>query len=191
MHTVYAIYTFSHHVFDRKTNKDSKVELLKVPCWAPCSPSTVNSQSKWSQREYRSTFFWLFEDTPTRNHHFWSQNKSQQQKVTSGVPSFCLDRTQIYMKSEHLAEAKRNLRSRGLPTIINYKDTTTFNNNNNLKALEFKSWNEICRLRLLPHISEVTLFLYSHGHLPHPATQPYSVRTLHFVELRQERNSLL
>ena len=34
------------------------------------------------------------------------------------------------MKSEHLAEAKRKGRSRGLPTIINYKDTTTFNNNN-------------------------------------------------------------
>ena len=33
--------------------------------------------------------------------------------------------------------------------------------------------------------------VYAHAHLPHPATQPYSVRTLHFVELRQEGNSLL
>ena len=36
-----------------------------------------------------------------------------------------------------------------------------------------------------------TFNLYAHAHLPHPATQPYSVRTLHFVELRHERNSLL
>ena len=81
------------------------------------------SQHIFQNRAYRLTFFWLFEDTPTRNHPFSSQNERQQQNIHSGASSFCLDRTQIYMKSEHLAEAKRKGRSRGLPTIINYKDT--------------------------------------------------------------------
>ena len=35
------------------------------------------------------------------------------------------------MKSEHLAEAKRNVRSWPLLTIINYNDTITFNDDDN------------------------------------------------------------
>ena len=128
------------------------------------------SQHIFQNRAYRLTFFWLFEDTPTRNHHFSSQNKSQQQKDPSGGYSFCLDRTQIHMKSEHLTEAKRKGRSRGLPTIINYKDTTTFNNNNNNlyewsgSSFEF----EPTELRLHPSLGKVFNSRFGSAHTPKP-----------------------
>ena len=147
------------------------------------------SQSKWSQREYRSTFFWLFEDTPTRNHHFSSQNKSQQQNNTSGASSFCFDRTQIYMKSEHLTEAKRNLRSWTLPTIINYKDTITFNSNNNLYEWSGSSFEfEPTELRLHPSLGK---FLTLDLEVPTPRNPPYHVRTPHFVELWHARYRII
>ena len=124
------------------------------------------SQHIFQNRAYRLTFFWLFEDTPTRNHHFSSQNKSQQQKNHSGVPSFCLDRTQIYMKSEHLAEAKRKTRSWPLLTIINYNDTTTFNNNNLYEwsgsSFEFHT----TELRLHPSLGKVFNPRFGSAHTP-------------------------
>ena len=99
------------------------------------------SQHIFQNRAYRLTFFWLFEDTPTRNHPISSQNQLQQQTSWIWDPRFGLDRTQVYMKSEHLAEAKRNSRSWPLLTIINYNDTTTFNNNNNLYEWSGSSLN--------------------------------------------------
>ena len=62
--------------FHRKRIKSRKIEISKIPCWAPCSPSTVNSKSK-----YRLTFFWLLDDTPTRNRDMkdtesWDQDTS-------------------------------------------------------------------------------------------------------------------
>ena len=114
------------------------------------------------------TFFWLFEDTPTRNHPFSSQNQLQQQKHSPGVPSFCLDRTQIYMKSEHLAEAKRNVHSWPLLTIINYNDTTTFNNNNLYEwsgsSFEFHT----TELRLHPSLGKVFNSRFGSAHTPKP-----------------------
>ena len=139
------------------------------------------SQHIFQNRAYRLTFFLLFEDTPRRNHPFSSQNERQQQKDTSGAPSFCLDRTQIYMKSEHLTEAKRKGRSRGLPTIINYKDTTTFNNNNNLYEWSGSSFEfEPTELRLHPSLGK---FLTLDLEVPTPRNPPYHVRIPHFVEL--------
>ena len=124
----------------------------------------------FSDRAYRLTFLWLFEDTPTRNHPFSSQNQLQQQNKPSGVPTFCLDRTQIYMKSEHLAEAKRKGRSCPLLTIINYNDTTTFNNNNNNlyewsgSSFEF----EPTELRLHPSLGKVFNSRFGSAHTPKP-----------------------
>ena len=127
------------------------------------------SQHIFQNRAYRLTFFWLFEDTPTRNHHFSSQNKSQQQKNRSGASSFCLDRTQIYMKSEHLAEAKRKARSRALPTIIYYKETTTFNNNNNLYEWSGSSFEfHTTELRLHPSLGKVFNSRFGSAHTPKP-----------------------
>ena len=125
------------------------------------------SQHIFQNRAYRLTFFRLFEDTPTRNHPFSSQNQRQQQKDPSGGYSFCLDRTQIYMKSEHLAEAKRKGRSRGLPTIINYKDTITFNNNLyewSRSSFEF----EPTELRLHPSLGKVFNSRFGSAHTPKP-----------------------
>ena len=128
------------------------------------------SQHIFQNRAYRLTFFLLFEDTPRRNHPFSSQNERQQQKDTSGAPSFCLDRTQIYMKSEHLTEAKRKGRSRGLPTIINYKDTTTFNNF--IRGFGPTSCLERTPLGLFPHKRGGKDIMGMLVLLPHPASRP-------------------
>ena len=147
------------------------------------------SQHIFQTRAYRLTFFWLFEDTPTRNRPCSSQNELQQQKHFPGVASFCLDRTQIYMKSEHLAEAKRKGRCCLLLTIINYNDTTTFNNNNNNlyewsgSSFEFHT----TELRLHPSWK----FLSIDMEVPTPRDPPYPVRTPHFVELWHERYRIL
>ena len=147
------------------------------------------SQHIFQNRAYRLTFFWLFEDTPTRNHPFSSQNERQQQNKPSGVPSFCLDRTQIYMKSEHLAEAKRKWRSRSLPTIINYKDTITFNNNNLYEWSGSSFEFEPTELRLHPSLGKVFNSRFGSAHTPKPTL--YHVRIPHFVELWHERYRIL
>ena len=145
------------------------------------------SQHIFQNRAYRLTFFWLFEDTPTRNHPFSSQNERQQQKISSGASSFCLDRTQIYMKSEHLAEAKRKWRSRSLPTIINYKDTITFNNN----RYEWKDPPLSFTLPSLDHTPPWGKFWTLDMELPTPRNPPYHVRIPHFVELWHERYRII
>ena len=73
------------------------------------------------------------------------------------------------MKSEHLAEAKRKGRSRGLPTIINYKDTTTFNNNNNLYEWSGSSFEfEPTELRLHPSLGKIFNTRFGSAHTPKP-----------------------
>ena len=45
--------------------------------------------------------------------------------------------------------------------------------------------------KLPPHKWREKYFIYSAGASPEPSNPPYSARTLHFVEIRQDRNSLL
>ena len=49
--------------------------------------------------------------------------------------SFYANRTKDFNKTSHSTCTGGQGRTRGLPTIIDYKDTTTFNNN--LKAFEY------------------------------------------------------
>ena len=73
------------------------------------------------------------------------------------------------MKSEHLAEAKRKGRSCPLLTIINYNDTITFNNNNNLYEWSGSSFEfEPTELRLHPSLGKVFNSRFGSAHTPKP-----------------------
>ena len=127
------------------------------------------SQHIFQNRAYRLTFFDFLRTLPRETILFQAKTNCNNKRSCSGAPSFCLDRTQIYMKSEHLAEAKRNLRSRGLPTIINYKDTTTFNNNNDLYEWSGSYFEfEPTELRLHPSLGKVFNSRFGSAHTPKP-----------------------
>ena len=66
------------------------------------------------------------------------ENKANNERTPSGSQSVYVDETRDFNKTSHFTRTGEQVRTGGLPTIINYKVTTSFNNNNNLKAFEFQ-----------------------------------------------------
>ena len=118
--------------------------------------------------------------------------KPKQEPTTKGPTlaphRFVSTERKFIWKVSNLAEAKRNLRSRGLPTIINYKDTTTFNNNNRYE------WKDPPLSSTPPSVDYTPpwgKFWTLDMELPTPRNPPYHVRIQHFVELWHERYRII
>ena len=117
-----------------------------------------------------------------------SENRPQQQKNASGTSSFYSSNLKTASESPVFYNTKRSGASTAPSTIINYnKEIIIFNNNNNLLWFGILIDVLFSAMDYSPLLWGTSFKNYHDWIFPHPETQPYDVRTPHFVELWHER----